>query len=336
MTSPRTTELRVGAFVLVILMLLGAVIFAIGSHKRYFQRQYTLVASFSSIGGLIVGAPVRLAGVTVGRVSAIYFPEDRTKKSVVVEMKVDKDVQERICTDSVASIQTMGLLGDKYIEISPGLPDSPMLEDCAHVKSVDPVDFFNFATKAETTINSLNAVLADLQQVTAQITSGPGFLHAVLYDPAGEKLMMNITSVSASLDALVQELTRTSRTVNQVIAEDGTQLIKEFSETSRSLDRLISGDGAALVKDLSLTSASLNEMIHEFTAVAKSLKVILAKVETGEGSLGALISDPTVYEDLKVVLGGAKRSRMIRSFIQYTIKKHREQQDGGTTHKPAD
>lgn len=333
MTSPRTTELRVGAFVLVILMLLGAIIFAVGSHKRYFQRQYTLMASFANIGGLIVGSPVRLAGVTVGRVSAIYFPDDPATKSVVVEMRVDKDVQKRICANSVASIQTMGLLGDKYVEISPGSPGSPMLEDCDHVKSVDPIDFFSFANKAETTINSLNAVLADLQHVITQITSGPGFLHAVLYDPTGENLMKNITAASTSLDALVKELAQTSRTVDHLLAGDGAQLIKELSETSRSLNRVIAGDGAELINDLSVTSTALNDMIQEFTAVAESLKLILAKVETGEGSLGALINDPTVYEDLKIVLGGAKRSRMIKSFIQYTIKKNKDQKESGGTER---
>ncbi|MEJ2067887.1 MAG: MlaD family protein, partial [Deltaproteobacteria bacterium] len=122
MKSSKFTEIKVGIFVVVILFLFGAAVFTIGSHQKYFQRQYTLWASFSNIKGLIVGAPVRLAGLTVGRVNDIHFPENPAVKTIRVELKINKGVQKRICGDSIASIQTMGLLGDKYVEISLGSP----------------------------------------------------------------------------------------------------------------------------------------------------------------------------------------------------------------------
>jgi len=270
MKPSTSTEIKVGIFVVAILVLFGAAIFTIGSHQEYFQRQYTLWASFSNISGLIVGAPVRLAGLTVGRVNAIRFPEDTETKTITVELKISKDVQKRIREDSIASIQTMGLLGDKYVEISLGSPEQAVLPDEARIDSIDPIDLLEYATKLEETIDAVNTILIDVKEVSGQIRGGKGLLHALLYDPAGGELVNNLAVASGSADELMQDLSST----------------------------------------------------------AKSVNAIVKKVERGEGSLGGIINDPTVYEDLKVVLGGAKRSKTIKALIRYSIKKKKKAEQG--------
>ena len=268
MKPTKFTEVKVGIFVVAILFLFGVGIFAIGSHQEYFQRQYTLWASFSNVSGLMVGAPVRLAGLTVGRVNAVLFPEDPQARIVEVELKVNKGVQKRIREDSIASIQTMGLLGDKYVEISLGSPGHEVLEDDARINTVDPIDLMEYATKLEEAIDAINVILIDVKEISGQIRGGEGLLHAILYDPAGGELVKNLSVASGSLDTLVKEL----------------------------------------------------------SSAAESANNIVKKVERGEGSLGGIISDPTVYEDLKVILGGAKRSKTIQGLIRYTIKKKKEEQ----------
>lgn len=269
MKPSKFTELKVGVFVVVILVLFGAGIFTIGSHQKYFQRQYTLWASFSNISGLIVGAPVRLAGLTVGRVNEIRFPEDTAAKTITVELKIKKGVQKRIREDSIASIQTMGLLGDKYVEISLGSPQHGVLQDEARITSVDPIDLMEYATKLEETINAVNTILIDVKAISGQIRGGKGLLHAILYDPAGGELVNNLAVASGSADDLMKDLAST----------------------------------------------------------VKSINAIVKKVERGEGSLGGIINDPTVYEDLKVILGGAKRSKTIKGLIRYTIKKKKKEEE---------
>ncbi len=266
MKSTKFTEVKVGAFVVIILTLFAVVIFAIGSHQKYFQRQYTLSGCFFNIKGLIIGAPVRLAGLTVGRVSAICFAEDIEKKIIKVEMKISKEVQGRIREDSIATIQTMGLLGDKYVEITMGSPEKEVLPDRARIKSVDPIDLFAYMTKAEEAIDAINTILLDVKEISTQIRSGKGFVHTLLYDPAGGKL----------------------------------------------------------VKNLSVASTSADDLMKSLSSAAQSLNTIVKKVERGEGSLGGIINDPTVYEDLKVILGGAKRSKTVKGLIRYTIKKRKE------------
>jgi len=369
MRTSKSIEIKVGAFVLIILVLFAIAIFVIGSHQKYFQRQYALWASFANIRGLIVGAPVRLAGVTVGRVSAIYFPEDIQQKTVKVEMKINNEVRNRIREDSTATIQTMGLLGDKYVEIDLGSPDKKVLADRASMKSVEPIDLFSYAYKTEAAIDAINTILLDIREISTQLKSGEGFLHSVLYDPAGAKLVGNLSAASASLDDLIQKLSDTSSTavdaINTILLDvrefstqiksgegflhaalydpAGAELVRNLSVASASLDDLIQklsytvsslniivGKGAGdLVENLSVASASLEDLMKELSSIVRSINNIVKKVEKGEGSLGGIINDPTVYEDLKVILGGAKRSEAIKGVIRYTIKKKKEEEIDG-------
>jgi phospholipid/cholesterol/gamma-HCH transport system substrate-binding protein len=79
--------------------------------------------------------------------------------------------------------------------------------------------------------------------------------------------------------------------------------------------------GGELVNNLSVASGSLSDLMKDLSSTAKSANNIVKKVERGEGTLGGIVNDPTVYEDLKVILGGAKRSTIIKGLIRYTIKK---------------
>jgi phospholipid/cholesterol/gamma-HCH transport system substrate-binding protein len=274
MKAKKLTEIKVGIFVVVILLLFGVCVFVIGSHQKYFQRQYTLWASFSNIQGLIVGAPVSLAGLTVGRVNAIIFPEDPREKTIKVELKIKKGVQKRIREDSIASIQTMGLLGDKYVEISIGSPEKNILQDGDYIESAHPFDLLAYASKLEEAIDVINTILIDVREISGQVRGGKGLLHAILYDPAGGKLVNNLSVASGSLDDLMKDL----------------------------------------------------------SSAAKSADNIVKKVERGEGTLGGIVNDPTVYEDLKVILGGAKRSTIIKALVRYTINKKKKE---GQVEEPA-
>jgi len=328
----RGTQLKVGIFLLAVLALFGIGLFTVGSHKKYFQRQYTLWVRFSDVGGLIIGAPVRLAGVTVGRVSAIRFPPVIDQKKVIVELKINAGVKERIREDSSAMVRTMGLLGDKYVEITMGSPGARILQDGEELKGVEAIDLYQYVAKTEKAIDSINTILEDVKAISQQIRKGKGFIHSLLYNPEGEQLISNLNESASSLRELIDNLNEASSSLSELISgfED---LVRDLKSTSSSLRRLVEGKGTRfmdeLTENLARTSSSLDELIAELTETSRSMKRIVQKIERGEGSLGALINDPTVYEDLKTVLGGVKRSKAIQRLIRYSIKKQREGEAAG-------
>jgi phospholipid/cholesterol/gamma-HCH transport system substrate-binding protein len=171
MTNERRLDFRVGVFVLTAAVVLGIVLFTIGTGRHLFGESYHPVARFPDIAGLAVGAPVRLAGVTVGTVTRIAVPEELQARTIEVALAIDRTVQSRIREDSVAGIQTLGVLGDKYVEVTMGTPARPALAPGAEVTAVPPPNLYAWMQRGEAmledaaqVVHSLNLLLASVHE----------------------------------------------------------------------------------------------------------------------------------------------------------------------------
>jgi len=108
------TELVVGIFGLLGLLAFGYLAINLGGLKLFGGNRYQVVAEFDNISGLTVGAPVEIAGVSIGEVSSIKLSD------TTAEVVMDIDVNHKLRDDDIASIRTKGIIGDKYLKISPG------------------------------------------------------------------------------------------------------------------------------------------------------------------------------------------------------------------------
>lgn len=115
-------ELIAGLFVLIGLLLVGYLAFRIGDTRLFISDDYVVSAEFSNIGGLKEGSKIRLAGVTVGTVTGISL--DRENYFANVELTLDPQLQ--LDDDTIASIKTNGLIGDKYVNLLPGGSGIPL------------------------------------------------------------------------------------------------------------------------------------------------------------------------------------------------------------------
>src|SRR5262245_20564014 len=142
MASTRSIEVKVGLLILTALALLVVFILVMGGIN--FQASYEVNVGFDNPGGLQSGAPVKIAGVKVGKVKALEFwggrPDETGKPSALVRAKVDieKRYQQDIHDDAVFYITTQGVLGEQFLAIEPGTPGRPTLEDGAVVRGLDP------------------------------------------------------------------------------------------------------------------------------------------------------------------------------------------------------
>ena len=299
-------RLRVGLFVSVLVLLFVAFVLTIGTRTRLFEERYTLKAAFRDIQGLIVGAPVRLAGLTVGTVSQISFSqEDPTDPRLHVEVAIDRRFQPRIREDSVATIGTIGLVGDKIFEITVGSEQARVLKPGESLQSGEPVDFARMIAKGGEVIEgvaeasrSLIENLRALKGILGEVERGSGLLHALIYEEAGGKFVQDLAP-------LVQTLNHSATRLEEI------------------LKRVDEGDGLlhALVFDTDLQGAQL---LQDLRTVASDLKAISSDLAAGRGTLGALLQDPTIYEDLSSLLRGAERSWILRGLIRSSIRSGRD------------
>ena len=162
-----TREIKVGLFVFIAFILLAVVVFSISDFYTA-QPQYTLKVRFNFANGIEVGAPVRLAGVSVGEVRGVRVFRDEAAQKASAELSIRLIREAKVEEDAVAYINTLGLIGEKYLEIISGSPGARILSSGEVLKGKDSIPAeqimesgYKVAKQLEQTVASLNAVLGD-------------------------------------------------------------------------------------------------------------------------------------------------------------------------------
>jgi phospholipid/cholesterol/gamma-HCH transport system substrate-binding protein len=345
-------QLRVGIFVLAAVVLFLAFVLTIGSQTRVFEGRYTLRATFNTIEGLIVGAPVRLAGFSVGHVARIGFGRDPGDRHLVVELSIDRRYQDKIREDSVATISSIGLVGDKYVEITVGNPDRKALEPPAFVHSVDPLDYgklFKEGAQIMASVSKLSAALeeffagAETAETRRNLVALIGSLRATLAKVEKGELVEEFARAAGAARRAGDALTRAAGTTEATLA-DAQGILREVREGKGLLHALVyDPEGGAILARLARAGQALEDLarmakegpglLHALIAdpkganlvgdladAAADLKRVTGKLARGEGTLGALLDDPTLYEDLSTLLRGAERSWILRTVIRSGLR----------------
>ena len=159
------TQLRVGVLIISGLIVLAVGIFFISGQVGFFTRHYALKTFFSGAESLRDGAQVRLAGIVVGNVTGIRLsPYTEPNRAVQVDMKITRKYQDQIRTDSVATIETVGLLGEAYIDISRGGPGAKPVPDGGTVPSHEEADMKQIVQNANDVVSNLRVLSNTLDQ----------------------------------------------------------------------------------------------------------------------------------------------------------------------------
>ena len=268
-------KLRVGSVItLGLAVIFFAILFA-ENIEHLFIPQAAVYAEFSDVKGLRSGAPVWFSGVQIGSVKSLRFAKG---EKITAALAIDKSSLLYLKKDSVASIITMGLLGDKYVEMSPGSRDaaplrpgdtisgSPRPEISDELKRViEGVETSNGSLarllRDDTVYRDLSASLKDIKAFAAMLKSSEGTISRVIKDPA---LYDRFVKASKSLDSFSEKLATSKGTVNKLVED-----------------------------------ASLYENMN---GAAIRLNAILEKIDKGEGSVGTLITDRQVADELRSTL----------------------------------
>ena len=202
-------NLRVGIFIIVTLAILATAVFLIGSRESMFRSTYKVAADFDNVSGLDEGADVRVGGIRKGSVKKIQIPKEPTGK-VVVLMDLAKETHGIVRKDSVASIKSEGMLGDKFVEISFGSVDAPELHGGETIASQPPLDVSDLFAKAnqllgtaQSSLDNIQSATANFDSITGKINGGQGTVGALINDKTiYTKAAASVTALDEDMEAL--------------------------------------------------------------------------------------------------------------------------------------
>jgi len=179
---------RLGLFILGTLVSLAIGIFMVGDRQFLFSTTYRLNAAFDTVAGLPNGAEVRIGGVRKGTVNYIRVPRSPDEK-VMIAMDLDHLTREIIKKDSVASIETEGLLGNKFVSISFGSKEGEPVHDGDSIPSAKPLDFSDLMRKTneildrtQSSMKNVEEATSDMKSITSTIRGGEGTMGALIKD----------------------------------------------------------------------------------------------------------------------------------------------------------
>ena len=326
-------KFRVGVFVLVALAVFLGMVYALGARARLFEARYTIHADFTEVAGLTEGATVRLAGVQIGRVAGVNLPGQPGGK-VRVDLSITRRYADRIRKDSLARIETQGLLGDKVVEVTVGTAAAPPLRPGEILAARDPSDFGRVLTQGADTARDAAALVAALRKtaedvnraklvedvsttvnkisrVVDQVEHGRGWAHALLYEEPVALKRLNETVTTTQ--KLVDRVAEGQGAAGVLLSPEGTAAAKRFTAAMDRLGRLIDRPGAeegmlpALLFDPKYT-----ETLENLRTVTRNLRDVSERVAGGRGTLGALVADGDdgglrgAVQDLKVAVTNLK------------------------------
>ncbi len=313
-------EAKVGAFVVASLVGLGVIATTVEPMK--FKRgikNYSYTITFKNAAGLEKDAPVRVAGVTVGKVTSVEVKDGKA----VVKITFTKPV--KLYRNAVAKIETMGLMGEKYVEIDPGRPPAPPLPPGSEIKNTQ------IPASTDEVLSSLNQLLTKFNQ--ALITPDGKNRLAVIMDKVA-KLTDSVNSAVNQFSDLVSENKESIRKVlentmalTESLREDLPQIVENVNQLTEQLSeityenredirklavnlRKASERAPQIAKNLDEMSLRLKELLNEENSkkiqetlinieeTTRELKELLSKVNEGKGTVGKLFNDEKLYTSL--------------------------------------
>jgi len=253
-----------------------------GGGTSIFEKKISFVCHFQNVNGLVKGSPIWMSGVEVGNVTSIDFDVLDSPRQVKVVCRVTKKIHRYLNVDTRAQLGTIGFLGDKYIEIIPGLKGAALIASMEEIQVEDVGSAPAMFKAGEEVAERAGALVGNLDTFLLRLNAGEGTLGQLA---TNDTLYIQLTALLANLTKLSADLQKNQEA-----------LITSITNMSNSV-----GDLAGQVNDNSGTLGKLirePELYDNLNATSARLDSIFTKIDMAEGNLGLLVNDTGLYVEL--------------------------------------
>jgi phospholipid/cholesterol/gamma-HCH transport system substrate-binding protein len=286
-------QLRVGGVIVVAVIIVALAVYKIGKAANLFARQYQLVVYLPAANGLREGGSVTLAGQLVGTVKRIDFlPVDfDTTRNLRVVIKINRSLRDQVRRDSQARLRTMGLLGDKVLDISPGTPRYAVLSEGDTVRVAQSADYEDVLAKAAGAVDDVVGLTRDLHVITGGIRRGEGTMGQFLTNRA---MYDQMTSAMARANDVLARFQNPNGTFGRLL--DDPALYQRMTAAVASLDSMLVA--------MNSSQGSLGLLMHDTTlyshlsGIAFGADSLMRMLNNQNGVVGKMLSDGQLYDQL--------------------------------------
>jgi phospholipid/cholesterol/gamma-HCH transport system substrate-binding protein len=303
-------SIRVGLFFLLGLALAWITFESLNGGRLFKKQGYSLVAGFSNLKGLKAGDEIRMAGVKVGAVELTRLAGQR------VEAVLSIDPQVKIPQDAVASVEQSSLLGSNYLGITFGTPGGPLLKDQDEIKTKATVDMSEVISQLGNLGAKLESVIGEIGKSMGTSGESGGIFQRIdkLVTDNGPKLtetINNLQDITAKIktgEGTLGKLVNDSKLHDELLA--GVSEIKAAAADAR----IFMSDTKGIVADVKSGKGALGMLLydeptaHNLKVSVNNLREVSDKLNSGQGTLGKLISDDSLYLSVQSTMKKADRA----------------------------
>jgi len=332
MANARSIEVKVGFLILTAIGLLVAFILVMGSIN--FQPTYSIFVDFDNPGGLQGGAPVKIAGVRVGKIEEIEFrggkADAQGKRDALVRVKisVEKRYKDSVHDNALFYVTTQGVLGEQFLAIEPGSADRPIVEDKAIVRGLDPPRLDMLLAEGYELLHSTVSTIRDNRAEISETFDG---LRATLKGTGAflknngerlDKIVVNVEEATQSGNDLIKGanekliqnpqidriISNTDALTGQ-LANETPELMADAKTTMKNARRLSDtlGSEQQQVKIQRLVDDT-TDLVGRAKVATNEAQQIISHVKQGRGTVGALVMDEQLFDDLQEMVRDLKHN----------------------------
>ena len=321
-----SAELKVGIFAIIVIVVLSYMTFKVGGMPMIWEKGYRLYSVFDDVSGLDEQSRIKIAGVEAGLLEKIRLENGKAKLTLLIQPDV------KVYKNAVVSLRMSGLLGDKYIALSTGTADQPLLRDGDTIAQANP------AADIDALANRVTSAADQISEFTKNVNSIFGATERQSISDSLQNLRdvtMSLKEISAENRVPLRNVIAQLDKFTAALGDKGPGVIDDISNVARNLNE----KGPELIDNLNKASRELKEVIEEnryalkesignIQSASKSAGSIASKLEKGEGTLGKLMTDDTLYNSLSSVAGKAEKSLDFAGRLRTYLDFHTEYNTG--------
>lgn len=274
MDNSITRNIKLGIFIFSGTLFFLILLYFIGSKRSIFYSTIKVKAHFFNAEGLMRGNSVRFSGINIGTVESVSIINDST---VLVDMIIQKSVKEHIKKNSVASIGTDGLMGNKIVNIASVNEFANTINEGDELKTYKGINTNDMIKTLSVTNENIKNITTDLKEISSKLNRETSILN-LMYD---KKIKHNLSSTIENLNQSSLDVKEFTLHLNKIS--------QDINQGNGTIGMLLKNEQMQL--ELKKSISSIQQSSHKINTSVEHINEITNQINSGKGTIGLLVKD---------------------------------------------